>query len=419
MISSSHVRHRLSPLKAYVVMQFASSFLFSVIFTVNLIYHLNVVGLTPLQLVLVGTILETTVFLFEIPTGVLSDVKSRRLSIVIGYAVMGLGFLVEGSMPRFWAVALAQVIWGLGYTFTSGSTEAWIVDEIGEEQAAGAFIRGAQAGQVGGLSAIPVSILLGTVAVRLPILLGGGLMVGLAAFLGLAMSEDGFTPTPAEERTTFQMMLKTVRDARGLIRRQPVLLTILAIGLFFGLYSEGPDRLWIAHLIQDFSVPWLNTVDPVIWIGAINGCTGVLTLAATELVRKRVDASRDGHLAYGLMVNAGLIVLALAGFALTRSFWVAAALIVLVSVVRSVRDPLYATWINDRVDDPQVRATMFSVTGQADAIGQIAGGPAVGAIGNRSIRAALLVSALILTPSIPLHWVARRGRREEPGDPCT
>ena len=419
MSSSNPVRRRLSPLRTYVVLVFTSSFLLSVIFTVNLIYHLNVVGLTPLQLVLVGTVLETTVFLFEIPTGVLADVKSRRLSIIIGYAVMGLGFLIEGSVPRFWAVALAQVVWGLGYTFTSGATEAWIVDEVGEEQAAGAFIGGAQAGQIGGLSAIPISILLGTVAVRLPILLGGGLMVGLAGFLALAMSEDGFTPTPAEDRTTVQMMLKTVRDARGLIRRQPVLLTILAIGLFFGLYSEGLDRLGTAHLIQGFSVPWLNAVDPVIWVGVISGCTGVLCIFATELIRKRVDTSRDSHLVYGLMANAGLIILALAGFALTQNFWVAVGFYILVSVLRSVRDPLNSTWMNDRIDDSQVRATMFSVTSQADAIGQIAGGPAVGAIGNRSVRAALLVSALILTPSVPLHWVARQRGREEPGSSHT
>ena len=138
----------------------------------------------------------------------------------------------------------------------------------------------------------------------------------------------------------------------------------------------------------------------------IGGCTGVVCIGATELVRKRVDTARDGHLAYGLMVNAGLIVLALAAFALTRNFWVAAALLILVNVLRSVREPLNSTWINDRIDNAQVRATMFSVTAQTDA---------VGAIGNRSIRAALLVSALILTPSVPLHWVARQRGRQEPG----
>jgi DHA3 family tetracycline resistance protein-like MFS transporter len=57
------------------------------------------------------------------------------------------------------------------------------------------------------------------------------------------MTEEGFTPTPPEDRTTWAMMLKTVRDVRGMVRRQPLLLALLGIGLFYGLYSEGLDRL--------------------------------------------------------------------------------------------------------------------------------------------------------------------------------
>jgi DHA3 family tetracycline resistance protein-like MFS transporter len=70
--------------------------------------------------------------------------------------------------------------------------------------------------------------------------------------------------------------------------------------------------------------------------------------------------------------------------------------------------PLQDIWINRRIDDPQVRATVFSVTGQVDALGQIAGGPFVGAIGNASIRAALVTSSALLLPVLPLYAVARR-----------
>ena len=109
------------------------------IFTASSIYQVTVAGLTPLQLVLVGTTLELSVFIFEIPTGVVADVYSRRLSIIIGMFLIGLGFLVEGTFPIFWAILLAQVLWGVGYTFTSGATEAWITDEIGEAAAGQGF----------------------------------------------------------------------------------------------------------------------------------------------------------------------------------------------------------------------------------------------------------------------------------------
>ena len=107
---------------------------------------MQTVKLDPLQLVLIGTVLELSVFLFEIPTGVVSDLKSRKLSIIIGYILIGIGFLIEGLFPYFITVLVAQIAWGIGYTFTSGSQQAWIADEIGEERASLAFIKGAKAG---------------------------------------------------------------------------------------------------------------------------------------------------------------------------------------------------------------------------------------------------------------------------------
>jgi DHA3 family tetracycline resistance protein-like MFS transporter len=200
-------------------------------------------------------------------------------------------------------------------------TQAWIVDETGEERAGEAFLRGSQAGQTGGLIAIPISIALGSVTVRLPSLLGGGLMILLAAFLAPTMTEEGFTPTPPEDRTTWAMMLKTVRDARHMVRRQPLLLALLGIGLFYGLYSEGLDRLWTPHLLENFDLPsWLEATDAVVWFGVVRGVLAVVSLVATEVVRRRVDTSRSASLGQALMWNAGGIVLALAGFGLTRSF---------------------------------------------------------------------------------------------------
>ena len=404
----------MSPFGVYLFLEFFSALVFSLIFTVSQLYLVTVVQLSPLQLVLTGTILEATVFLFEIPTGVLADVKSRRLSIIIGYALMGAGFILEGSLPFFGAIALAQVVWGFGFTFTSGATQAWIADELGEERAGEAYMRGAQAARAGALVAIPLSVALGTVTVQLPIVLGGGLMILLAIFLVFAMSEEGFAPTPPQERTTWGLMLKTLRDARQLVRRQPVLLILLATGFFLGLYSEGFDRLWTPHLLENLQIPWGETVEPVIWFGLIRAVLLVIGLAATEIARRRVDTNRSLPLARTLMVNAALIILALAGFGLARNFWIALALFWLIGALRSVSGPLQTAWLNLSIDDPQVRATIFSVSGQADAIGQIAGGPVVGAIGNRSIRAALVTSALLLSPVLPLYALTFRRGDQEP-----
>jgi MFS transporter, DHA3 family, tetracycline resistance protein len=398
----------MNPYTVYLILQSGAALIFSLIFTVSQLYYVTIVRMNPLQLVLAGTILEATVFLFEVPTGVLADVKSRRLSVIIGYALIGVGFVVEGTFPHFWTIALAQILWGFGYTFTSGATEAWIADELGEARAGETYLRGAQAARAGALVAIPISVALGSLALQVPIVLGGLAMMLMAVFLSFAMSERGFAPSPPEERTNWALMLKTVRDARELVRRQPMLLVLLATGLFYGLYSEGFDRLWTPHLLESFPGPWQDGPEPVVWFGLIRAVMLLISLGATEVARRRVDTARSVPLARGLMLNAALIILCLAGFGLTRNFWVAVGLYWLIGAFRNIAAPLHTAWLNLTIDQPQVRATIFSVSGQADAIGQIAGGPVVGAVGNASIRGALVMSALLLSPVLPLYGVAIR-----------
>src|SRR5512142_2383346 len=101
---------RPEPARTYLFLSFASEALFALAFTAMLVYEPEVAVLNPLQLVLVGTTLELSVFVCEIPTGVVADVYSRRLSILIGHALIGLGFLVEGSFTAFLPILLAQVL---------------------------------------------------------------------------------------------------------------------------------------------------------------------------------------------------------------------------------------------------------------------------------------------------------------------
>ena len=77
--------------------------------TVASVYRIEVVGLDPLRLVLLGTALEVAVFVFEVPTGVFADTFGRR-SVIAGCVLMGSGFALEGATPKFVAVLAAQAI---------------------------------------------------------------------------------------------------------------------------------------------------------------------------------------------------------------------------------------------------------------------------------------------------------------------
>src|SRR5512136_1278734 len=178
--------------KFYLFIETASSLLYNLAFTAMSLYEIRVADLSPLQLVLVGTTLELSVLLFEVPTGVVADVYSRRLSILIGFGLIGLGFLLEGLLPFFPTILLAQVIRGLGYTFTSGATQAWLSDEIGEERANRAFLRANKFSLAGSLAGMLAAILVGSRQLALPILASGGLFILLAGILSPTMPETGF-----------------------------------------------------------------------------------------------------------------------------------------------------------------------------------------------------------------------------------
>jgi DHA3 family tetracycline resistance protein-like MFS transporter len=409
---SFHMR-KLDAYRVYLIMSGATALFFTLVFTVNMVYQAQTIGLTALQLVLVGTTLELSIFLFEVPTGVVADVYSRRLSIIIGLCLIGAGFLVEGSIPRFEAVLLCQVLWGVGYTFTSGATEAWITDEIGEGNAGRAFARASQLSRLVGLAGTVIAVGLGSVLLNLPIILGGALFFVLALFLILFMPETGFQPTPFEDRSSWQQMALTFRGGVRVVRGRPVLMSILAIGLFYGLFSEGLDRLWTKHFLDNFTFPVVGNFEPVVWIGAISIVGGLLAMGATQIMLKRVDMTRSKSLAKASFLVSGLLVASLLGFALAGSFLIAVVMYWAVDVMRALLGPLQTTWINQHVDS-SVRATVISMSGQVDAIGQLVGGPPVGWIGNTSIRAALATSSLILSPVLLLYrWVLRRDSVQE------
>ncbi|MGZ6389090.1 MAG: MFS transporter, partial [Ktedonobacterales bacterium] len=177
----------------YLMLTGGYSLLFALIVSVNMIYQVQVAHLNPLQLVLVGTVLEATAFLCQVPTGVLADVYSRRLAIIVGLVLMGVGFALEGSVPRFGVILLAQVVWGIGVTFMDGAEQAWITDELGEARVGIAFLRGGQVGQVTGVARTIIGVAVANATrINIPILLGGGLLIVLGIVMFGIMPESGF-----------------------------------------------------------------------------------------------------------------------------------------------------------------------------------------------------------------------------------
>ena len=134
-------KHQLNAFTIYLIMTGADWLIYGLFSTVVNVYLATNVTDDPFQLVLIWTVFTTTTLLFEIPTGIVADVYSRRLSVIIGYAMIGVGAILEGFFQIFELVLLAQVVWGIGITFISGASDAWIADEIGEGKVGQAYMR--------------------------------------------------------------------------------------------------------------------------------------------------------------------------------------------------------------------------------------------------------------------------------------
>lgn len=385
-----------------------SAFFFTFMGTISGVYRVSV-GLTPMQLVLVGTALELSVFIFEIPTGIVADLRSRRLSIIIGYAVWGLGFILEGSFPYFGTILLAQVVWGLGYTFTSGAQDAWLADEIGEENLTLTYLRATQISQIASLLAIGLSVYIATFSRGLPLIIGGVGLAGLSIFLLVFMPETHFRPMARAERDTWRKMWGTFKDGYDVVRGAPILLIIFTIEVFIGLHSEGIDRFWEAHLLRNFTLPSFGDGwNSVYWFGIISVVTMIGTLIMTEFFKRRLKVDHENNALNAMMAFTTLTIAGILLFALTSNVTVALGAFMALAVFRSTIGPIQAAWINKKVPS-EVKATVLSMLGQTNAVGQIISGPLMGIVATVwSIRAAFVAVAALLAPIVPLYVRAKR-----------
>jgi MFS family permease len=385
-------------------------------FTVWAVYLVQDVGVNPLQLVLLGSISEIAIFLFEVPTGVVADTYSRRLSIIVGMIIAGLSMVIFGLVAVYWVIVLAVILRGIGGTFMSGAWEAWITDEHGVDGIGRVFLRGNQFSYLGAIVGAAVGVGIATWDLGAGIVFGGAVSVATGIACIFLMPEHGFRRRPVEERSSPLRAMRTTavtggRDVRG----HNVLLLIVTITFFAGAASEGLDRLWEAHLIQSIGLPELWGLDPVVWFGIFNIVGLVAGIVVTSFLVPRFEDADNSKLARSLLFLTVVLSVSVVIFGLATSFVVAAIAYLVARLVRRLKDPLYVTWLNKNVEDSSVRATVNSIASQSDAIGEVAGGPAIGVVGTvASLRAALVATGFLLTPAIALYIRALRHGGKEP-----
>ena len=107
----------------------------NVVYTFRFVY-LYMVMERPEWAVLPMFVEAATILFLEIPTGVVADRWSRKLSVISGGILFALSLALipyavnHDGLVQLWSVCLIFALGGLGQTLVSGAEEAWVVDNL-------------------------------------------------------------------------------------------------------------------------------------------------------------------------------------------------------------------------------------------------------------------------------------------------
>jgi MFS transporter, DHA3 family, tetracycline resistance protein len=316
-----------------------------------------------------------------------------------------------------WLIIALWGVWGLSYTFTSGAYQAWITDEVGVEKVGRLFLVGARLGYAGAVLGLILQVAIGIVSLRAGVIVGGAVTVVCGVLCVFLMPETGFRRKPRAERASALTEMRTTATTGARYAwAAPVILLLVGVQLFMGMSAEAFDRLKEAHFLRDVGLPAVGSLEPVVWFGLFWLVGMVLGFIATGWLIKRFERHGRRFVTSALFVLTAMEMVTMLAFALTGSTWFAIAALLGVFFARDLAGPLYTIWLNEQITESSVRATVLSISGQANAIGQAGGGPVLGAIGNVwGIRAALATGSLVIAPALWLYGraIAHDGREPE------
>jgi MFS family permease len=408
-----------SILRIYVTLTLLSTFASSFIWGINTLFLLDA-GLSVTEAFGANAFFTVGQVLFEVPTGVVADTVGRRASYLWGAATLLVSTLLYVAAWKFhapfWCWAVISVLLGLGFTFFSGATEAWLVDGLNATNYEGTIDAAFARGQIAG----GIAMLTGTVAggiiaqltnLGVPYLLRSVALGLTFAVAFVSMRDLGFTPRKdASALKSMRTILRSSLD-HG-FRNPPVRWLMLAAP-----FSSGVG-IYAFYAMQPYLLQLYGNRRSYAIAGASAALVAATQIAGGFLVPHfgKLFGRRTSLLLFGSATTAACLAI----IGLLPSFWVALTLMAIWALMFAVAMPVRQAFINGLIPSEQ-RATVLSSDNLLSSAGGVVAQPALARVADvAGYPLSYVVCAGVELLALPFILLARREQaRSDPMDEPT
>lgn len=394
-------------IRTYLTLTLFNTLAASLIWGVNTLFLLNA-GLSVTQAFIANAFYTVGMVIFEIPTGVIADSRGRQLSYMLGLvtlAVATFAYLVMWMIHGpFVGWIISSLALGLGFTFFSGATDAWLVDALKFTKYKGQLETVFGKAQIVGGSALLVGSVAGGLIAQfgnlgVPYVARVGLLLVTLVIAFIYMKDVGFKP---ERGASYRHELKDLLHSsiKYGLKNPPVRWVMLSAPFISGVsvYVFYALQPYLLGLYGDHTAYWIAGLTAAI-VAASQICGGL-----TAPFVRRLFKNRTTVLLAGIFVSA----IALIAMGLFANFYVILGLIVIWGLIAAAITPVRQAYMNNLIPSKQ-RATVLSFDSLFGSAGGVVSQPLLGKAADAwGYGSSYMIAGIIQMGALPFLALANR-----------
>jgi MFS family permease len=395
----------------YLILTLLNTLSGSFIWGINTLFLLDA-GLSKTEAFGANAFFTVGMVLCDIPTGIIADTVGRRISYLLGSGTLILTTIIYFILWKFhwpfWAWAIDSVLLGLGFTFFSGATDAWLVDALQFTKFEGSLEDVfAKAQIVSGIAMFTGATLGGVVAqytnLGIPYLIRSGFLFISLSVAFFLMHDLGFIPRKVERiGTEVKRVIKKSID--GGIRIPAVrwvmfMAPIMSGVSIYSFYAAQPHLLELFGKTKNYSVAGIAA--SLVALSQIAG--GASVPLFRRYFKKRTTL-------FAIVILGSTLFLCL--FGLVKNFWAGIVILSCWGLLGAAMIPLRQAYLNKCIGS-EGRATILSFDNTLGSTGGVVIQPILGKSADVwSFGVSFVIGGLLQLLALPFVWLARRERSE-------